>query len=82
MFATQEKQEEIRQKYLAGNYWYGHAKHELLEIYLDYFKEAREKYDLFQKNPEELYKKLEIWNKKANELADLKYEQLKSAVWL
>jgi hypothetical protein len=31
-----------------------------LEIYLHYFREAREKYDLFQKYPEELYKKLEI----------------------
>lgn len=82
MFATKEKQEEIRAKYLAGNYGYGHAKLELLEIYLNYFAEARKKYDLFQNNPEELYKKLEIWNKKANELADLKYEQLRSAVWL
>lgn len=82
MFANKEKQEEIRQKYLAGNYWYGHAKLELLEIYLNYFKEARQKYELFQKYPEELYKKLEIWNKKANELADEKFAQLKSAVWL
>jgi hypothetical protein len=49
---------------------------------LNYFKEARAKYELFQSNPEELYKKLEIWNKKANELADAKYAQLKSAVWL
>jgi hypothetical protein len=49
---------------------------------LHYFREAREKYDLFQKYPEELYKKLEIWNKKANEIADAKFAQLKSAVWL
>jgi tryptophanyl-tRNA synthetase len=36
-FASEQRQEEIRKKYLAGNYGYGHAKLELLEILLEYF---------------------------------------------
>jgi tryptophanyl-tRNA synthetase len=38
LFASQEKIEEIRQRYLKGNYGYGHAKLELLEIILSYTK--------------------------------------------
>lgn len=41
LFASKEKLEEIRKKYLAGNYGYGHAKLELLDLILEYFKEPR-----------------------------------------
>jgi len=46
-FASQEKQDEIAAKYRTGNYGYGHAKLELLAILLEYFAEAREKYQAF-----------------------------------
>jgi len=36
-FASPQKQKEIRKKYLAGGYGYGHAKQELLEILLEFF---------------------------------------------
>ncbi len=81
-FASHEQLSEIRKKYLAGNYWYGHAKLELLDIYLKYFEKAREKYDFYQKNPQEIYKKLEIWNQKANNIATQKFSHLKQSVWL
>jgi tryptophanyl-tRNA synthetase len=51
-FATTQQQNEIAAKYRAGNYGYGHAKLELLAILLDYFKEAREKFQQYMEDPE------------------------------
>jgi len=81
-FATTEKQEEIRKKYLAGNYWYGHAKLELLEILLEYFSQARKKYKNFMENYDLVQEKLDEGNKKANKLVNEKYENLKKIVGL
>lgn len=82
LFATKEKQKEIRKKYLAGNYWYGHAKLELLDLILEYFKEPRERYKDFEKDMDFIYKKLSEWNKIANEIADKKYKELVTLIWL
>lgn len=43
LFADQNTQDEIAEKYRAGGYGYGHAKKELLELINNYFGEAREK---------------------------------------
>lgn len=43
LFADDDKQEEIAEKYRAGGYGYGHAKKELLTLITDYFEEARER---------------------------------------
>jgi tryptophanyl-tRNA synthetase len=51
-FATIDKQNEVAAKYKAGNYGYGHAKLELLSILLDYFSEARIKFEKYMENPE------------------------------
>jgi len=82
LFANIEKQEEISKKYKAGNYGYGHAKLELLEIVLEYFKIAREKYESYENNMDFIYEKLEHWNNKMNKIADEKYEKLLKIVWL
>ena len=44
----------MREKYLGGNYGYGHAKKELLELLLDRFEGARERYDFYMNHTEEL----------------------------
>ncbi|MCP4523629.1 MAG: tryptophan--tRNA ligase [Candidatus Gracilibacteria bacterium] len=75
-FASTEKQKEIASKYLAGNYGYGHAKLELLSIILEYFKEARFRFDTYMTNPQLLQERLKIGNEKANILADKKYKEL------
>jgi tryptophan--tRNA ligase len=59
LFASKEKLEEIRKKYLAGNYGYGHAKLELLDLILEYFKEPRERFKKFEANFDLIEKKLE-----------------------
>lgn len=43
LFADEEKQSEIAEKYRTGGYGYGHAKKELLGMIDDYFAGAREK---------------------------------------
>lgn len=43
LFADENKQTEIADKYRAGGYGYGHAKLELLDLLEEYFAEAREK---------------------------------------
>ena len=82
LLASSEKQEEIRKKYLAWGYGYGHAKLELLDIFLDYFKDARYKYDLLQKDDAEVYKRIQNWNNIASEIAKNKYLEMEKIVWL
>ena len=43
LFATPDQVEEMRRKYLAGGYGYGHAKQALYEAYLDYFAPLRKR---------------------------------------
>lgn len=81
-FWTKEQQTEIKAKYKAGNYWYWHAKQELLDILLDYFKSARERYKKYEQNYEYLLERLEKWNSIANEIVDKKYKELVKIVGL
>lgn len=82
LFATKEKQDEIAEKYRAWNYGYGHAKLELLDLILEYFKEARDRYASFDNNMDYIYERLEEGNKIANEIADKKYEEIVKVVGL
>jgi tryptophanyl-tRNA synthetase len=54
LMATEEQTEALRQKYLAGNFGYGHAKNELLDLIKVRYKDAREKYDYYMENPHEV----------------------------
>lgn len=81
-FASQEQQKEIADKYKAWGYWYGHAKLELLDILLDYFKEAREKYSYYMENYEEVLKRIEKCNKLVDDIATKKYKKLMEIVGL
>ena len=81
-FASEEKQTEIRQKYLAGGYGYGHAKLELLELILEYFKEARQRFAEFEKDDSFIKQKLEEWNKIANEIVNKKFTETMKIIWL
>ena len=81
-FADSEKQEEIAEKYKAGNYGYWHAKLELLEILENYFSESRKKYEYYMENFSELEKKLEVWNKKVDVMATDKYEKMMKIIGL
>ncbi len=62
---TQDQVDELRQKYLGGNYGYGHAKQELFELIIDKFSNEREKFDWLMQNPGEVEQKLQEGEEKA-----------------
>jgi tryptophanyl-tRNA synthetase len=69
LIATPEQTAEMRQNYLAGGYGYGHAKQALHGLMLEYFKEAREKFDYYMNNPALIEEKLEIGERKVEPIA-------------
>lgn len=72
VFAQPEKLEEIRAKYLSENigFGYGHAKKELLEILLEYFRPYREAREKLLQNPELVEEKLNVGAKMMNQQLD------------
>lgn len=58
LIATPQQTEELRQKYLAGNFGYGHAKTELLNLILNQFSNERERFDYYMNHLPELDAKL------------------------
>ncbi len=54
LLASQDQQTEMRNKYLAGGFGYGHAKAELLALILQYFSKERETFNRLVENEKEL----------------------------
>jgi tryptophanyl-tRNA synthetase len=69
LLATNEQRESLRQKYLGGNFGYGHAKQELYELIVAKYKAEREAFNHYMSNPDELEKKLQQGEAKAREVA-------------
>lgn len=69
LLADEKQKQELRAKYLAGNYGYGHAKKELLDLILQKFTKEREAFNFYMSNPSELDKKLEQGEEKARKIA-------------
>lgn len=82
LFATKEQVETMKQNFLAGNYGYGHAKTELLNAILEYFKEARERREELSKNREYVEEILRKGAEKARSIAKEKIQKAKEAVGL
>ncbi len=70
LVATPEQAEEMRQNYLNGGYGYGHAKNALLEVLLDKYVHAREKFNHYIENKAELDKFLLEGAGRASVVAD------------
>lgn len=70
LVASESQIQDMRAKYLGGNYGYGHAKNELLELLKTKFQKEREIFNHFMGNLPELDKKLSIGEQKANEIAN------------
>lgn len=69
LLANPEQIEKMRANYLGGNYGYGHAKKEFLELILSKFAKERETFNFFMDNPEEIEKRLEAGEEKAKAVA-------------
>ncbi|MBP7173070.1 MAG: tryptophan--tRNA ligase [Cloacibacterium sp.] len=59
LIATASQTEELRAKYLAGNFGYGHAKNALLELILNTFAKERELFSYYMNHIPELESKLQ-----------------------
>ncbi|MDN3671126.1 tryptophan--tRNA ligase [Echinicola jeungdonensis] len=69
LISNPDQTEELRQKYQGGNFGYGHAKKELLDLILKKFAEERKIFDYYMNNLDELESKLEQGEAKAREQA-------------
>lgn len=69
LIATADEKEEMRKKYLAGNYGYGHAKTELFELIRKRYSAEREAFNFYMSNPHALDQKLEQGEAKARVIA-------------
>ncbi len=69
LIANPDQTEELRQKYQGGNFGYGHAKKELLDLILEKYAEERKIFDYYMNNLDELESKLEQGEAKAREQA-------------
>ena len=67
--ATDEQSKQLAEKYRGGNFGYGHAKTALLELILEEFGSAREKFDHYIENPEEVFSALKMGAEKARPVA-------------
>lgn len=72
LIAEKERTEDLRQKYLAGNFGFGHAKLEFLGLILEKYAEPRKKFDYFMNNLPELDQKLAEGENKARAIANEK----------
>lgn len=69
LIASHEETEAMRNKYLAGNYGYGHAKQELYELIVKRYAKEREAFNFYMSNPGALENKLEQGEAKARIIA-------------
>ncbi|MDP3352303.1 MAG: tryptophan--tRNA ligase [Flavobacteriaceae bacterium] len=69
LVATKSQTEDMRSKYLAGNYGYGHAKQAFFELIVEKYKTERELYQYYINNTNEIEKVLKIGAQKARIVA-------------
>ena len=81
-FASETRLRNISKKYRTWGYGYGHAKLELLEILLEYFSDARSKYNAYMSDYSMVEKELQKWNEIAWRIHCEKYKEMKKIVWL
>jgi tryptophanyl-tRNA synthetase len=69
LIATAKQTDALRQRYLAGNFGYGHAKQELYDLILQKYSKEREAFNHFMSNNDELEKTLKKGEEKAAAIA-------------
>jgi tryptophanyl-tRNA synthetase len=82
LFADEDKQQEIAEKYRAGGYGYGHAKKELLSMIEEYFAEARAKRKELAQDLDTVRDILREGGKKARKRAEEVMEPIRSTTGL
>ncbi len=78
LLASEAQISDMRAKYIAGNYGYGHAKQELYELILTKFADIREKYTYYMENQHLIEEALTIGAKKARVVAKEVLQKVRS----
>ncbi|WP_339865089.1 tryptophan--tRNA ligase [uncultured Algoriphagus sp.] len=65
LIASKEQTQQMRANYEGGNYGYGHAKKEFMQLILDKYRKERELFDFYMNHPEEIERKLAAGEEKA-----------------
>ena len=82
LFASEDEVNSLKEKFLAGNFGYGHAKNELLDKFMDYFNPYRIRREKLLNNMDYVYEILQDGAKKARCIATLKLEEVRELVGL
>ena len=69
LMATPLQTQSLKAQYLAGNFGYGHAKKELLDLLMTRYAKERALFDFFMNHPEEIEKRLLAGEEKARLVA-------------
>ncbi len=72
--------EDLKEKYLAGNFGYGHAKQALYELILERFVKEREQFNYYMDNPQEVEAALKIGAAKATEVASATLKRVREVI--
>lgn len=80
LIATEDKTQALREKYLAGNFGYGHAKTELLNLILETYAKEREIFAYYMDNLPELEKKLQEGAEKTKKVAQETLQRVRKSL--
>ena len=80
LIATEDKTQALREKYLAGNFGYGHAKTELLNLILETYAKEREIFAYYMDNLPELEKKLQEGAAKTKKVAQETLQRVRKSL--
>lgn len=80
LFLDESAKKELQKRYEKGGEGYGHFKMYLNELTLEYFKEAREKFEYYLNHCDEVYGLLDIGAKKAQKVADETMQKVRECV--
>jgi tryptophanyl-tRNA synthetase len=78
LVGTTEQTQNLRSKYLAGNFGYGHAKQALFELLMERFKKEREQFTYLMQHQDVLESELQKGEARAREYAQMVLERVRS----
>ena len=80
LIAAEDKTQALREKYLAGNFGYGHVKTELLNLILETYAKEREIFAYYMDNLPELEKKLQEGAEKTKKVAQETLQRVRKSL--
>ncbi len=80
LVANESGSQEMAKKFRAGNYGYGHAKKELLDLLIEKYKDERERFNYYMSNPAEVEAELKKGADKAKPVAQEVLKKVKEKV--